>query len=173
MTADTQPDWARLGGPVTRAAKQLPDGALPSWAWIRPLALAVFRDGSRILVEDNAAWDRRDWFYRPPGGGVEFGERAADALRREMREEFNAEVTDVRLLGTLESIFDYHGKQGHEVVFVFDVRFADVSNYAVERIVGTEGGGIRIEAVWIDISEPLDRPLYPNGLLELLTENDS
>ena len=83
---------------------------LPSYAGIRPLALAVFRDGSRILVEDNAAWDRRDWFYRPPGGGVEFGERAADALRREMREEFNAEVTDVRLLGTLESIFDYHGQ---------------------------------------------------------------
>ena len=49
---------------------------LPSWAGIRPLALAVFRDGPRILVEDNAAWDRRDWFYRPPGGGVEFGERA-------------------------------------------------------------------------------------------------
>ena len=50
-------------------------GLLPSWAGIRPLALAVFRDGPRILVEDNAAWDRRDWFYRPPGGGVEFGER--------------------------------------------------------------------------------------------------
>ena len=146
---------------------------LPSWAGIRPLALAVFRDGSRILVEDNAAWDRRDWFYRPPGGGVEFGERAADALRREMREEFNAEVTDVRLLGTLESIFDYHGQQGHEVVFVFDVRFADASNYAAERIVGTEGGGIRIEAIWLDVSKPLDRPLYPNGLLELLSEEKS
>ena len=65
---------------------------LPSWAGIRPLALAVFRDGPRILVEDNAAWDRRDWFYRPPGGGVEFGERAIDAVRREMREEFGAEI---------------------------------------------------------------------------------
>ena len=112
---------------------------LPSYAGIRPLALAVFRDGSRILVEDNAAWDRRDWFYRPPGGGVEFGERAEDALRREMHEEFNAEVTDVRLLGTLESIFDYHGQQGHEIVFVFDARFADASHYAADRIVGHGG----------------------------------
>lgn len=139
------------------------DGALP---WIRPLALAVFRDGPRILVEDK--WDRPEPFYRPPGGGVEFGERAIEAVRREMREEFEAEIRDVRQLGTLENIFDYHGRPGHEVVFVFEARFADDSYYEAERIVGTEGGGTRIEAVWIDVSEPLDRPLYPNGLLELL-----
>lgn len=155
---------------MTRAARQLPDGALPSWAWIRPLALAVFRDGSRILVEDNAAWDSRDRFYRPPGGGVEFGERAIDAVRREMREEFNAEIEDVRLLGTLENIFGYHGEQGHEIVLVFDARFSDASHYAADRIVGTEDDDIRIEAIWIDISQPLDRPLYPNGLLELLRD---
>ena len=144
-------------------------GLLPSWAGIRPLALAVFRDGPRILVEDNAAWDRRDWFYRPPGGGVEFGERAIDAVRREMREEFEAEIRDVRQLGTLENIFDYHGRPGHEIVLAFEARFADSSYYETDRIVGTEGGGTRIEAIWIDISQPLDRPLYPVGLLGLLT----
>ena len=164
-----EPEWARRGGPVTRAAGQLPQDSLPSWAWIRPLALAVFRDGSRILVEDSETWDPRDRFYRPPGGGVEFGERAIDAVRREMREEFNAEIRDVRLLGTLESIFDYHGRPGHEIVLVFEARFVDISHYEAERIVGTEGSGIRIEAIWIDVSQPLDRPLYPDGLLELVT----
>ena len=143
---------------------------LPSWAGIRPLALAVFRDGPRILVEDSEAWDPRDRFYRPPGGGVEFGEHAVDAVRREMREEFEAEIRDVRPLGTLENIFDYHGRPGHEVVFVFEARFADCSYYEAERIVGTEGAGIRIEAIWLDVSRELDRPLYPNGLLELLAE---
>ena len=143
---------------------------LPSWAGIRPLALAVFRDGPRILVEDNSAQDRRDYFYRPPGGGVEFGERAIDAVRREMREEFDAEIADVRSVGTLENIFDYHGRPGHEVVFVFETRFVDASFYEAERIVGTEGAGIRIEAIWLDVSQPLDRPLYPNGLLELLSD---
>ena len=142
---------------------------LPSYAAIRPLALAVFRDGPRILVQDK--WDRLDPFYRPPGGGVEFGERAIDAVRREMREEFDTEVTDVRLLGTLENIFVYHGQPGHEIVFVFDARFADVSNYAAERIVGTEGD-TRIEAIWVDVAESLEWPLYPEGLLELLTRSD-
>ena len=145
---------------------------LPSWAGIRPLALAVFRDGPRILVEDNSAQDRRDYFYRPPGGGVEFGERAIDAVRREMREEFGAEIADVRPVGTLENIFDYHGRPGHEIVFVFETRFVDASYYAAERIIGTEGAGIRIEAIWLDVSEPLDRPLYPNGLLDLLVASD-
>ena len=51
------------------------------------MALAVFRDGARILVEDK--WDRPETVSTwPPGGGVEFGERAIDAVRREMREEF-------------------------------------------------------------------------------------
>lgn len=144
---------------------------LPSWAGIRPLALAVFRDGPRMLVEDNSAQDRRDYFYRPPGGGVEFGERAIDAVRREMREEFDAEIADVRPVGTLENIFDYHGRPGHEIVFVFETRFADRRYYEAERIVGTEGAGIRIEAIWLDVSRPLDRPLYPNGLLELLHDS--
>ena len=144
---------------------------LPSWAGIRPLALAVFRDGPRILVEDNSAQDRRDYFYRPPGGGVEFGELAIDAVRREMREEFDAEIADVRPLGTLENIFDYHGRPGHEIVMAFGVRFVDASFYAAERIVGTESEGTRIEAIWLDVSKPLDRPLYPNGLLEMLRDD--
>ena len=130
------------------------------------MALAVFRDGARILVEDK--WDRPEAFYRPPGGGVEFGERAIDAVRREIREEFGAEITGVRLLGTLENIFDYHGRTGHEIVMVFEARFVDASYYVAERIVGMESEGSQIEAVWIDLSQALDRPLYPNGLLELL-----
>lgn len=44
-------------------------------------------------------------FYRPPGGGIQFGETSLEAARREMREEFRLEVDDPRLLGVLESIF--------------------------------------------------------------------
>ena len=144
---------------------------LPSYARIRPLALAVFRSGSRILVEDK--WDRPEPFYRPPGGGVEFGERGIDAVRREMVEEFGAEITDVRPLGALENIFDYHGRTGHEIVLAFGARFVDASFYGAERIVGTESEGTRIEAIWLDVLRPLDRPLYPDGLLELLGEEES
>ena len=167
LTADTQPDWARRGGPVTRAARQLPEGALPSWAWIRPLALAAVRHGSRVLVQDYAATGGEP-SYRPLGGAVDFGELAADAAVREMREELGAEITDVRLLGVLENIYVKNEKDWHEIVFMFEARFVDASLEAAERLVGMEGDGDRIEAVWIDVSEPLDAPLYPPGLLEML-----
>ena len=167
MTPRDEPDWAKRGGPVTRAARQLPDGALPSWAWIRPQALAAVRNGSRVLVQDYAATGGEP-SYRPLGGAVDFGELAADAAVREMREELGAEITDVRLLGVLENIYVKNEKDWHEIVFMFEARFVDASLEAAERLVGMEGDGDRIEAVWIDVSEPLDAPLYPPGLLEML-----
>ena len=152
---------------MTRVAKQLPDGALPSWAWIRPLALAAVRNGSRVLVQDYAATGGEP-SYRPLGGAVDFGELAADAAVREMREELGAEITDVRLLGVLENIYVKNEKDWHEIVFMFEARFVDASLEAAERLVGMEADGDRIEAIWLDVSKPPDLPLYPDGLLELL-----
>ena len=167
MTARDEPAWARRGGPVTRAARQLPEGSLPSWAWIRPLALVAVRSGPRVLVQDYAATGGAQ-AYRPLGGAVDHGELAEDAAVREIGEELGADITDVRLLGVLENIYSKDDKDWHEIVFMFEARFADASLEASERLVGVEGDGDRIEAVWLDVSEPQDAPLYPPGLLELL-----
>jgi ADP-ribose pyrophosphatase YjhB (NUDIX family) len=78
-------------------------------------------------------------FYGPPGGGIEFGERAVDAVRRELREELAADVRDVTLVGVLENIFTYEDQPGHEIVFVFEARLVDASLYEREEIAGVEG----------------------------------
>ena len=166
MTPRDEPDWAKRGGPVTRAARQLPDGALPSWAWIRPQALAAVRNGSRVLVQDYAAGGGPG--YRPLGGAVDRGERAEDAVVREIQDELGAEIQNVRLLGVLENIFSKNHADWHEIVFMFEAEFVDASLEAAERLVGMEADGDRIEAIWIDVSKPPDLPLYPDGLLELL-----
>ncbi len=167
MNTGDEPAWATRGGSVTRAARQLPEVSLPSWAWIRPLALAAIRQGPRVLVQDYpATWGGPA--YRPLGGAVDHGELAEDAVVREVQEEIGEEITDVRLLGVLENIYAKDDKDWHEIVFMFEARFVDASLEAAERLVGMEGDGDRIEAVWIDVSEPLDAPLYPTGLLELL-----
>ena len=147
------------------------EGSLPSWAWIRPLALAAIRRGSRVLVQDYAATSNRRE-YRPLGGAVDFGEQAADAVQREIQEELGAEITDVRLLGVLDNIYTKDNRDWHETVLVFEARFVDAALETAERLVGTEGNGDRIEAVWLDIAKPLDRPLYPEGLLDLLRRPD-
>ncbi|WP_460164643.1 NUDIX domain-containing protein [Pseudomonas sp. S2_F03] len=53
---------------------------------------------------------------------MEFGETSAQAIVREVQEELGLAITDVRLLGTLENIFTYAGRPGHEIVQVYDAR---------------------------------------------------
>jgi ADP-ribose pyrophosphatase YjhB (NUDIX family) len=137
---------------------------------IRVLAVAVCVDGGRVLVERGyeRAGDRR--FYRAIGGGVEFGERAADALVREWREELDLTLADVRLLGVVENLFTYEGVQGHEVVFVYLGRVVESWVYARDAFERTEADGLCHEAVWVPIADLAagDVPLYPNGIVPLL-----
>lgn len=136
---------------------------------IRPKAVCVLRRGDEILVGDG--WDptKRERFYGPLGGGVEFGERAEEAVRREMREEIGVELADVRLLGVLENIFTYDGQPGHEVVFVLEARLAEAALYDREQIEGDEEG-MHFTARWVPLSRfaPGGPPLYPEGLYGML-----
>jgi ADP-ribose pyrophosphatase YjhB (NUDIX family) len=139
-------------------------------AAIRVLAIAVFRAGDRILVARGVDPSSGAGFYRPLGGGVELGERAADALRREIREELGATIEDPRLLGVLENLFEYAGRPGHEIIFVFDARFSDPSLYLRAELPVTEPGTGWEAARWVGI-EALSsgpEPLVPDGLLRLL-----
>ncbi len=136
---------------------------------IRPIALCVFRHEGRILVSENFDPTKRETFYRPLGGGIEFGERGIDAAMREMHEELGAAVHDVAYLGTLENIFTFNGKPGHEIVLVYDGSFVDPSLYCRESLIGREGSHA-FKAVWKHLSDfvPSHPPLYPDGLLDLL-----
>jgi ADP-ribose pyrophosphatase YjhB (NUDIX family) len=136
---------------------------------IRVLALAVFRSGDRVLVGEgyDRVEDRK--FYRPLGGAVEFGESCRDALAREIREELDAEIEGETLLGVLENRFVYRGEPGHEIVFLFEARLKDRSFYRRERIeVRETDWGV---ARWRSLGyfRRGRAPLYPEGLLELLT----
>src|SRR5262249_25090925 len=69
---------------------------------VRRVAICVFRHADRILVARGHDALKGQHFMRPLGGRIEFGELAADALRREIREELNAEIHEPELLGVLE-----------------------------------------------------------------------
>ena len=61
---------------------------------IRSVSLCVFLNKNRILVFEGYDKVKDEIFYRPLGGGIEFGETAEETVRRELREEINAEVDD-------------------------------------------------------------------------------
>jgi ADP-ribose pyrophosphatase YjhB (NUDIX family) len=135
---------------------------------IRTLSVAVCFSGDRLLVErgHDRVEDRR--YYRAIGGGVEFGERAVEALRREWREELALELEAVRLLGVLENLFTYEGRPGHEIVFVHAAQPADAWAYARDEWQVIDSDGVAHTAAWVTPEDLRERPLYPTGLLELL-----
>ena len=136
---------------------------------IRTLAICVFSHQGKILV--NEAHDQMKGlsFCRPLGGGIEFGESGVRAVAREIREEIGAEVSDVQYIGTLENIFTYLGRPGHEIVQVYDGRLTDASLYDRGSIAGVESDGQPFVASWrsLDSFGP-QLPLFPEGLAELL-----
>ena len=140
---------------------------------IRPIVICLFRKGVRILVSDAFDYSKGDYFCRPLGGGVEFGEQSRDAMLREIREETGAEVENLRLLGVLENVFTYEGERGHELVFVYDAEFTDKSLYERGEIHAYESEiDKQFVASWRSLEE-IERSgvrLVPEPLAALLAE---
>ena len=142
---------------------------------IRPIAIAVITrpsDGA-ILVFDGYDAVKREVFHRPLGGGIEFGETAEAAVRREIREEIGVELVDVALIAFRENLFVLDGKPGHELVAIFAARLADEALCAREELVIDENGQPG-KARWVrpasfrSAANPGGPPLYPDGLAGLL-----
>ena len=119
---------------------------------IRAIALCLLRRDQRILVHQGYDTNNQRSFARPLGGGIDFGETSQQAVVREIQEELGAAITAVKLLATVESIFDYEGKPGHEIVFIYDGEFVDQSLYQQESLTVVEGTR-RFEAHWRSLEE--------------------
>lgn len=138
---------------------------------IRPIAICLFRNNNRILVSEAFDSSKQDYYCRPVGGAIEFGETSRDAMLREIREEIDVEVRNLKFVGVLESIFRYEGHPGHEIVFVYDAEFADENLYRKSEIDGYESGiDAKFTAKWYSLEEMSanNLRLVPEGLAELL-----
>ncbi|MGP9541749.1 NUDIX hydrolase [Glutamicibacter sp. AOP5-B1-3] len=118
-----------------------------------------------LLVEEGEDTVKGSSYVRAIGGGIDFGETAEIALRREFREELGLELIDVWLLGVVENFFEYEGRPGHQIAHVFAVESTDIDSIALDAQLHIldEGSPVR----WINI-EQLNKPLYPEGADALL-----
>ncbi|ROS58404.1 ADP-ribose pyrophosphatase YjhB (NUDIX family) [Curtobacterium sp. PhB172] len=131
---------------------------------IRNIAVGLPVKDGHVLLSESFDQRRGLRFHRAVGGGIEFGETAVQALRREFREELDVALDEVRQLGVLENLFEYEGQPGHEYVHVFAVRSADLDEEPLdaELVVLDEGSPVR----WVPAET--DAPVFPDGVLDLL-----
>lgn len=108
-------------------------------------ALVVNQQGDVLMVR-SSKWNDK---FTVPGGHIELGERAEDAIKREVREETGLDVEPVKLLLVQQAIYprDYH-KHEHFV-------FMDYICVARSSEVKLDGRELQ-EFVWVKPEDALD-----------------
>jgi ADP-ribose pyrophosphatase YjhB (NUDIX family) len=135
----------------------------------RPCAFVFLRAGDRVAVSEMIDPDDGTTYYRPAGGGIEFGERSGDAARRELQEELDLRIGELALLGVLENVFQMQGEPYHEICFVFE---APLEPDVLDRLDGVQV--LETTASDTEIIRVLPRAaldgltLYPDGVRALL-----
>jgi len=136
---------------------------------VKALAAIVDSDG-RTLVQ----CDLGESFYRLPGGNVEFGESAAAAVVRELKEEYLLPIVAGRLLTVIENQFVAENRQHHEVALVhlawFDASFSSrtgpfvhvehTSIQLVWRDLGSSGSGLVPKGLHGVLQSPPSHPVH-------------
>lgn len=129
---------------------------------IKIKAMAVFIAHGRMLVTPSYDSVKKKSYNRLLGGHIEFGERAAETLRREMQEELAADIEVLERLEVVENIFQYKGRDYHEIAFIHHARFLDDAITHREDLYNLEAD-FEETFRWLPIGDVLDGelPLYP------------
>ncbi len=156
-----------------------PDGSAEALAHyggrVRVRVGALVPDLSRqrlLLVQHEALWDDDGQpFWTPPGGGVEFGEALAEAVRREVREETGLDVTVGALLYTL----DFVRPPLHAVSFYFECALTPASAARIasgdDAVLGTDpelDTQLLRDVQWIALDDLTGLRLYPEPFRQRL-----
>jgi 8-oxo-dGTP pyrophosphatase MutT (NUDIX family) len=136
----------------------------------RESALCLIRRGQMFLVAEVRDPHNGAIYHRPPGGGIEPGERPEQAVRRELLEELNLTLGEVEALGPLDHVWIWKSREVHERAWIFLANASDDARFdrgETPELVEADGDVQR--TVWRALdgsgSEMLP-PLSPTKLLE-------
>lgn len=142
-----------------------------NWIFSYRIAGLLIEDGKILLQKPT-----NDAGFSVPGGHVGFGEKNAQTLKREFREEIGAEieVQDLKLVG--ENFFDWGGKKCQQIGLYYQVALRGENSIpktgkfmGIEQI---EGRSFALEFHWIPLEELKNLEVYPTGLPALLEQMD-
>ena len=123
---------------------------------------AIFIDGGRIL----AMQDDRSPYYYLPGGRVRLGERAEDAVIREVREELGLDVKIARPLWLNQAYFteDVDNLKYHELCIYFLMDFSETGLLSRGDIFTWQEGKRTHRFEWLPLERLKNEYFYPKFL---------
>jgi ADP-ribose pyrophosphatase YjhB (NUDIX family) len=126
---------------------------------------AVVLRGNDVLLHRFGS----EQFWSLPGGRIEAGESAAEALNRELREELAEPVECGRLIWVIENFYSTADKRYHEVGLYFDARVP-----AGSRLLATNGHfagaerDVALTFAWFDRTSLAGLDVRPSFLVKAL-----
>ncbi|QWU47206.1 MULTISPECIES: NUDIX hydrolase [Bacillus] len=133
----------------------------------RAKAFGIVIHRNRLLVQEYNTG--AETYYRPLGGSIELGEKSANTVIREFKEELHTEVEIIDYLGCLENIFPLDGAIGHEIIQLYSLRLLDTSLYEME-IMNIKDEQTASYAKWIPSTAFIqkEKVLYPDGIIKYI-----
>ncbi len=130
---------------------------------IRVSAMCLIEHKGKLLLCNGYDSVKKEKFLRVIGGGVDFGEKAEDAVRREVKEELGSDLENLKFITVLENVFVYKGERGHEVVFLYKGDLTNKDIYNAEKVPILDRQDDFRDTEWISISDVLENKviLYP------------
>jgi len=110
----------------------------------------IFNQEGKIFLMTSPKWKEK---YVIPGGHIELGETAEQALKREISEETNLDIFDIKFTVLQEFIFgkEFHEKR-HFIFLDYSCKTKDT-----DVVLDKEGSGY----IWTTIDEALKLPIEP------------
>jgi len=131
---------------------------------LRAEGIILNTERTKILVQ----CDLEETFYRLPGGSIEFGETGADAINRELIEEFDLSLSVGKLICVNENIIEYDGKKVHNCTLI---HLCSVNNHFDGPLIHKELQDIQL--IWRTIEELNLKDMYPEGILNVINLNEN
>lgn len=129
---------------------------------LRAEVMILNEDHSEVLVQ----CDLSETFYRFPGGSIEFGETAKEAIVRELIEEYDLKIDVQELAVVNEDIFKWNNEKGHHCTLMHR---GTVKERITNEIRHKEYEDIIL--TWKSINELKEKPTYPEEIVSYLEEN--
>jgi ADP-ribose pyrophosphatase YjhB (NUDIX family) len=119
-------------------------------------------DRGRVLLQQV---EGKEWWAMPGGRGT-FGEPARECLKREMKEELDADAEIGRLVWVVENFFRMDSRDYHELSLFFLIKFATGSPVlAVDEVTGLDheasGEMVRVIYRWHRLDDLEKVALFP------------